>query len=371
MDPAQTAMNAPTIRTIQFPAPDGEPGAFLTLLTDSLIRAGVQSVQGPALTEDWVRRAADQVDVVHLHWLEFIAPSAPGALLGSAKTSRRAIRLERLLRRLRAQGIAVVWTIHNLAPHEPVHPRIEHRLARDVASIADAAIVHSQHARDHAVAHFGHTGKLAVIPHGNYIGAYPEPLATPAELRRARGIPDDAYVFVSFGQVRRYKRLPELAEAFRALAGDDLRLLIVGAPVDTAEADRLRTLAAGDGRIVLDLRRIPTAEVTAVHSIADAAVFSYDDMFSSGSALLALSCGLPIVAPADSTGTEIADAGAVAAIESGDLTAALDAIQRGDRRAQRAAATATAARYDWDGVARATADVYRAAYRRSARHSSR
>ena len=93
-------------------------------------------------------------------------------------------------------------------------------------------------------------------------------------------------------------------------------------------------------------------------------------MFSSGSALLALSCGLAIVAPADSTGTEIADADAVVAIESGDLTGALDAIRRGDRDAQRAAATETAERYDWDGVAHATAEVYRSVYR-SARQSSR
>ena len=370
MGPTQSAMSAPTIRTIHFPAPDGEPGAYLSLLTESLARVGVQPVHAPALTEEWARDAPAHVDVVHLHWLEFIAPSAPGAVLGTVKTARRAVRLERLLRRLRADGVAVVWTIHNLAPHEPVHPWIEQRLSRDVASIVDAAVVHSEHARGHAVAHFGHADKLAVIPHGNYVGAYPEPTAPATELRRRRGIPDDAYVFLSFGQVRRYKRLPELAEAFHALAGDDLRLLIAGAPVDASEADRLRALATVDDRIVLDLRRIPSAEVSAIHAVADAAVFSYDDMFSSGSALLALSCGLAIVAPADSTGTEIADADAVVAIESGDLTGALDVIRRGDRDAQRAAATETAERYDWDGVAHATAEVYRSVYR-SARQSSR
>jgi len=327
-------------------------------------------VSAPKLTEAWARDAADQVDVVHLHWLEFIAPSAPGAVVGAAKTARRALRLERLLRGLRAHGVAVVWTIHNLAPHEPVHRLIEQRLSRDVAGIVDAAIVHSEHARTHAANHFGHVEKFTVIPHGNYIGAYPAPGIPPTELRRSRGIPDEAYVFLSFGQVRRYKRLPELAEAFRALRGDDLRLLIVGAPVDATEADRLRRLAAADERIVLDLRRIPTDEVTAVHALADAAVFSYDDMFSSGSALLALSCDLPIVAPADSTGTEIAEAGAVVPITSGDLTGALDTIRGGDRAAQRAAARSTAARYDWDDVAQATAEVYRTACR-SARHNSR
>jgi glycosyltransferase involved in cell wall biosynthesis len=370
MGPAHATMSSPTVRTIQFPAPDGERGAFLSLLTESLTRAGVQPVRAPALTEEWVRGAADQVDIVHLHWLEFIAPSAPGAVVGRAKTARRAVRLGRLLRQLRTQGVGVVWTIHNLAPHEPVHPRIEQRLARHVASVVDAVIVHSQHACNHAAAHFGHSDKFTVIPHGNYVGAYPEPAAPPAELRRAWGIPDHAYVFLSFGQVRRYKRLPELAEAFQVLPGSELRLLIAGAPVDATEADRLRAVAAADDRIILDLRRIPTADVTAVHAAADAAVFSYDDMFSSGSALLALSCGVPIVAPSDSTGTEIADAGAVVAIESGDLIGALNAIRRGDPAAQRAAATATAERHDWGDVARATAEVYRSVYR-SARQSSR
>ena len=78
--------------------------------------------------------------------------------------------------------------------------------------------------------------EVAVIPHGNYLGLFTPTCATRDELRGAMAIPGDAYVFLAFGQVRPYKRLPDLVTAFTALRGDDVRLLIVGKPVVAEEA---------------------------------------------------------------------------------------------------------------------------------------
>lgn len=342
-----------------FPTPTGEPGEYLTLLQGALQRTGVDCVMPAALTPRWARTGSAAVDVVHLHWLEFLAPSDATPGVGAAKTTRRAVRVCWALRELRRRGVAIVWTVHNLASHEPVHPRIERRLQRAVLLAADSVIVHSQHARSRVASLLGHAHKLHVVPHGNYIGVYPPATDTRAALRRAYGLAPDSFVYLSFGQVRAYKRLPDLLRAFHSLAGEHLALLIVGEPRDRQEAARVRALAGADRRVSVDLRRIPATEVAAVHSVADAAVFPYESMFSSGSMLLALSCGLPVVVPADSTGTEIATGAAIEPIGARGLGAALRAIREGDQLARRDAALAAAARHDWAGVGRSTADVYR------------
>ena len=361
----------PGVTVALFPAASGEPGEYLTLLHDAVVRAGVRCVAAPALTMRWARGDARQVDVVHLHWLEFIAPSDRSRFVGTAKTARRAARTCRVVRTLRRRGIAVVWTVHNLAPHEPVHPRIERWLQRSVLRMADAAIVHSEHARTRVASCLGYRSKLHSIPHGNYLEAYPRPIRSAATLRTELDIRSDAFVYLSFGQVRAYKRLPELLDAFRSLSDENAVLLVAGEARDPHEAARVRERAAKDPRVVLDLRRIPVDEVAEVHRVADAAVCAYDGMFSSGSVLLALSEGLPVIVPSDSTGTELAETPAVEPIGAGSLADALRAVRRGDQRVRQDAALAAAARYDWRAVGTQTAHVYALAVERRAATAQR
>lgn len=344
-----------------FPAPTNEPGEYLTLLRDALEETGIPSAPPAALTPRWASRHAGDVRVVHLHWLEFIAPSDSSPYLGTVRTARRALRVFRSLRKLRRREVAIVWTVHNLSPHEPVHPRIERWLARAVLAISDAAIVHSEHARTQVASRLGHARKLHAVPHGNYLDAYPPAAHSALDRRRTLGLAPDAFVYLSFGQVRAYKCLPQLLEAFRSLPDEDIALLIAGEPRDPREEARVRSQAAEDPRVVLDLRRIPAGEVAAVHSVADAAVFPYDGMFSSGSVLLALSHGLPVIVPSDSTGTELAAQPASEAIGVGGIAAALRAVRRGDQQIRRDAALSAAARYDWGTVGSETARVYRLA----------
>ena len=80
-----------------------------------------------------------------------------------------------------------------------------------------------------------------MIPHPNYVGVFPIERRSRTSIRGALEIPQDAFAFLAFGQVRPYKRLPELVEAFSTLDGDDLRLIIAGKPVVTSEVERSGT----------------------------------------------------------------------------------------------------------------------------------
>lgn len=355
------------MRVALSPAPPPEPDAYLRLLSDAAGRAGADAVPAPALSARWARSARRELDVVHLHWLEFIAPGEPGRLVGLARTLRRSLRLLSTLRTLSRGGVGIVWTVHNLAPHEPVHPRIEFLLSRSVMALCDRAIVHSAHAAERVGSHLGGREKIGVIPHGSYVGVYPSPGASRPRLRASYGLPEEAYVYLCFGQIRRYKRVPEVIRAFCALPGEDLALLIAGEPRDRAELKRIEAAAARDPRVHIDARRVPFEEVASVHAAADAAVFGFE-LFSSGSALLAVSCGLPVVAPARSAAVEIAGAPALEKVGAAGLTAALDAARQDDQGARRRAALAAAARFDWQGVGVETMQVYRDAAAEARNH---
>ncbi len=333
------------------------------MLATSLKAAGVQVIALPALG----RSRSTEVDVVHLHWLESLAPSDGSRPLGAALTGARAAKLALTLRTLHRRGVAVVWTVHNLRPHEPVHPRLERMLARAVLAASDQAIVHSEHARARTSEHLGHRDKLNVIPHGNYVGAHPPARRSRGALREELGLPPDVFVYLSFGQVRAYKRLPVAIAAFRSIRDEGVRLLIAGEPRDAEEAARVRRLAAADHRILLDLRHIPDDEVADLHSVADAAILPYRELFSSGALLLALSLALPVVAPRRGTAHEVAAGPALESFDENGLLTALIAVRRGDQLERRRAALAAAERFDWHDVAARTADVYRRAIARRLR----
>jgi glycosyltransferase involved in cell wall biosynthesis len=111
--------------------------------------------------------------------------------------------------------------------------------------------------------------------------------------------------------------------------------------------------------VLFDLREVPDEEVAALHLCADAAVIAYRDVFSSGALLLALSFGLPVVAPDVGTAAELVGEGAGELFAPGALTVALESMSRADLGARASAAAAVARRYGWDGVGGETSALYR------------
>jgi glycosyltransferase involved in cell wall biosynthesis len=278
------------------------------------------------------------------------------------RSAVRGGRFARDLIRLRRKGVSVVWTAHNLRPHEPRQPIVEHALAFATMLLSHAVITHSRYARQRLSRLYPGIQKISVIPHGNYIDAFPG--YGVADPDRSSGAP---FEFLCFGQIRPYKQLPELVRAFRAIPDDGVRLIIAGKPVVDAELARIREAADGDSRVVIDARHIPDDEVSALHRRAHAAIFAYRDVFSSGALVLALSYGLPVVAPASSTADELVQPPGVEVFAPGELTAALGRMRAGDWRARRDAALQAAEGQPWSAVAAATVTLYERLARRARR----
>jgi beta-1,4-mannosyltransferase len=332
------------------PGHDNDTASYIGMLSDALRAQGVEVVTDLSLKQ--CLRGDARLDVVHLHWLEYVAPLDP-TVRGFIRSAVRSGRFLRDLVRLRRRGISVVWTAHNLRPHEPRQPILERFLSGATMLLSHRVITHSRYARERLSRLFPAPGKITVIPHGNYIDAFAGyGIADPD---RATGAP---FEFLCFGQIRPYKQLPDLVRAFRALPGDDVRLVIAGKPIVEAELERIREAADGDPRVVIDARHIPDDEVSTLHRRAHAAIFAYRDVFSSGALILALSYGLPVVAPAVSTATELVRSPGLETFAPGELTAALDRMRSRDWSARRDAALQAAEAHPWSAAAASTGALY-------------
>jgi beta-1,4-mannosyltransferase len=337
------------LRLAPFPADERAP--YLRLLHGALAERGVRILELGSVHE---AGGPARVDVVHLHWLEYLVG---GSRLRSLV---RGLRLAMTLRRLGRSSTRVVWTTHNLRPHDRRNPFVEELVTRSALRHSDTVIAHSSYAARRMAESYGSEREIEVVPHGNFVGLYPPPARSREETRAAVGLPPGAFTYLIFGQVRRYKRIPEAITAFRTLADPEARLVVAGAAGDASLRAELAEAAGGDARVLLRLEHIPDDRVAELHEAADACVLPYRQVFSSGALLLALSLGLPAVAPWEGS-AEIAAQPALEPFEEGRLPDALRAIRRGDPAERRRAARAAAARFDWEPIADRTLELYKQA----------
>jgi colanic acid/amylovoran biosynthesis glycosyltransferase len=346
---SQVARPAPAgpLEVAMAPADRGNP--YQVLLSDALARRGAKASQTNRIRLRYAASADRHTSVIHLHWLEFIVRSTDSGWGATAQSLVRALHLLLALGVARLRGIRIVWTVHNLEPHEAKRPWIDRLIARRVARLSDTVLAHSRYCASQVSERTGRVD-IEVAYHGDYVDFYPPPRNDRGEVRRALGLPEDAHVLLAFGLIRPYKEIAELIAEFRTVGDPDLRLLIAGRPLNDEVRRQVEAAADGDPRVVLKLERIPDAEVAELHQAADVAVLAYGDVFSSGALMLALSHGLPAVTPRDSTAAELASAPAIRLFAPGMLGEALVESAPTDVAA-RGHALSSARRYDWDAMA--------------------
>lgn len=331
---------------------------YAALLARALTDCGVEVVAGYAheFTEDWLRANQGHIQVLHMNWLHIMYPAPDlSSRLAAAEAFIGNLALAREL------GYKVVWTVHNLYPHDSANLALDRLVRLAVTQLATGIIVHCAHAGDQVARHFHRRDDVVVIPHGNFIAAYPNEISR-AEARQRLGFDDDHFVYLFFGNVRLYKGLEQLLEVFKSLPGEHLRLLL-GARVYNDYGERFAEQAAqADPRIVLRTSRFfANEEFQLLFNAADVGVFPFVNVLTSGSVITALSFDLPVIIPAVGCLPELltADAGLIYdPAEPEALRQAMQSIQARDNTAMRAAARQIAHSLDWASIAEQTIAVY-------------
>lgn len=309
-------------------------------------------------------RAAGWPDVVHLHWLH---PYLIGR--GKVTTALKGGRLLTELLLLRLLGVEIVWTAHNALEHERRAPRLEAAFKRAIVRLCGTVFVHCSGARTTLARTLGlpddDSSQFTVVPHGNYIESYPgrSDEATPEGIDpSALG---DGPTFLYFGQIREYKNVPTLIETFAGLDAPDADLLVVGNPADEEIRRRIERQCRGRDRVHTVLEFVPEEEVVPYHDLADTVVLPFEDVFTSGSVILAMSCGKPVVVPRIGCPSELlVEAGAESADLMYDpdrpegLAAAMRRSMAIDRESVGRQNRRTAAGYTWEDIAVRTRTAY-------------
>jgi glycosyltransferase involved in cell wall biosynthesis len=313
---------------------------YCELLYRHVRRLGVDVVAGDSGLR-WLWRARHRVAALHIHWPErhFRAGSFRSALAFAAR-----------LRVAQALGHHVVWTVHNAHPHDDASrgARLVRRTLLRVATL----VVHCESAR----AELGRAGDDAVVvPHGSYVGHYPNRIGRVAARGRLRLEPD-ARVFVALGQMRPYKGLGDLVRAFEALHAPDARLIVAGEPVAAAAIP-----VSGDPRIQVIPMRVDDDELQVFLNAADVMVLPYRAVLTSGAAMLAFSFGRAVIAPRLGCLAELERTGAAILYDPADPNGLASALRRAlaaDAGALGARARRLATSVSWEAIARRHLAVY-------------
>ena len=200
-----------------------------------------------------------------------------------------------ILRVLHWLGIRLVWTHHNKRPHDREFTPKARQFVDFLERNSDAIVIHCHESLSHLPA-YCHS-RVLYFPHGHYIGVY-EP--GHENIRKELGIPDNAVVFLALGQIKRYKGIDVLLEAFRQVDCPRAHLIVAGNP-DGGEKllCDMRAHAVADSRVHLVLHRIPDSAIFDFLDAADAMVMPLNQQSSlnSGSMLMAFSYGKTVLAP--------------------------------------------------------------------------
>jgi len=232
-------------------------------------------------------------DVVHVNWPEYLVRwrSLPLTLFDIVK-------IIGLLWVARRRGTAVVWTGHNLQPHDIVRPALWRLYFRLFRTQTDLLISMGDGATELLTRAYPSLSQtpVAVVPHGHYRDVYPSRPDT-AAARRSLGVDSSRPVLLLFGQFRTYKNVPKLVESWARLPVPRPQLLVAGEPGRPELDAAVRSEAAGHPDAHLLLRFVDDGEVPAFFAAADVVVAPYlkRSTLNSGVAILALSFGRPAV----------------------------------------------------------------------------
>ena len=325
------------------------------LLSSALETLGVEVVHHRRLPDlSWLQSSVSRIEVLHLHWLY-------GLYMARFRTPIQAAIFLRWLRRAKGLGYRLVWTVHNILPHRRPLPPFHRWLRRVVASRADAIITHCHSARDELLRRFPTKTPVHVIPHGNYVGVYPFNM-TRDSARREIGIESSAFVYLALGNMARYKGLDKLVGEFSQRNRSDERLVIAGRNRDRRLVRRLLAAAASQDRITVSPGFIPDDRMQVYLAAADVLVCPFNEILGSGSLILGMSYGLPVIAPAVGCLPELVTPEAGSLYDPRDplaLGRALDASRSWKLASMSSAAMAIANGLCWDRIAGQTLDVYR------------
>ena len=232
-------------------------------------------------------------DITHIHWPEYF-------FVGSRW--RRFIFTNLfffLLWKNRLFGGKILWTVHNIVPHDQAIRCFYITQFKRFFKNIDAVILMNNTSGDRIRQVFDEDiseKETFFVRHSHYLDNYNRAADRKLALQKLKLEEEYRYVLM-LGFIKPYKNVPALIKRFLISGDKNVRLIIAG----KVENERLRNEILGcvsglpDGRVSLFLDFIPDDDLRFFFAAADASICSFENIENSGSALLSLSFGTPVI----------------------------------------------------------------------------
>jgi len=289
--------------------PDRTSGnVYNVLLYHALEKIGIAYEPTPFSLRYLLRHAPGvSFHYLHFHWPEIffvIRPRQPHKLFGL----KGYLHLHAFWWLARRRGYQLVWTVHEVDVHDADKHTFFHAASRRLLWKWSALVfTHTADVRAEAERRWGPRPHVHTIPVGSYDGAYPATLSR-QQARQRLGIPDGAYVFVFFGNIRPYKGIDILLAAFRSLQSQhpEAHLLLAGRPFSETYAREVRESCRDLPRVHLTLQHVPDEEIQLYLRSADCFVAPYKYIETCSAIYLALAFDLPVIIKSEGNVVEFA-----------------------------------------------------------------
>ncbi len=300
--------------------------------------------------------SAAKFDVIHLHW-----PEEQYRSYGSGLTEAKAASFLAKLDEQKRKGARLIWSVHNIAPHEYVDSGIDRMVYQEVIQRSDLIVHHCPASIDLLAAEYRVPSSVPalVVPLGNYEG-YPDDISR-RDARERLAIPQDAIAYLHFGMIRGYKGMGTLIQAFRLARVKGKKLIVAGHYTgEGGLKGKLQTLKLMlvdwfDRDTRLHLKTIDDQDIQLYLRAADAVVLSHSRGLNSGVAVLGMTFGKLVIGPDIGCIGSVLRQGENLVYPANDVSALVRAMERVpsmNLAHVETANTKAAAAWDWPLIAR-------------------
>ncbi|RNC85507.1 MAG: hypothetical protein ED557_01675 [Balneola sp.] len=284
---AHTVFVVPLIR-YNFPKTD-----YLFLLYESLFSEyKILSISVFAHIRFAITPLFNRKTILHYHWVEFQDAKS----LFGMPYKLLCIALYRLF------GGKIVWTVHNLKPHDQKFLALHHTIHKWMAKISSVIHVHSKHQIPQVSDYYQQPKeKFVVLPHPVFPSEIKPQQEAIDKIRREYFLGTDMFkspIFLIFGGISEYKGIQDVIDILKE-QNEEFTLILAGYMKKGQEHVHRYIMqhTSQDERVKYIPRFIPEEHYPFLLSAADICVFNYNEILNSGGIQMALSYQRKIIAP--------------------------------------------------------------------------
>lgn len=192
-------------------------------------------------------------------------------------------------------GVRVVWTLHNISPHDLHEKRIHIFCQRFLAENCSWIRVFSTQSIKEASSTLKRSvDNFKIVAEGSYTEYYPHETDA-ATAREKLNIDSNKRVLLFLGYVRPYKGVLEMISAYKKVRRGDSLLVIAGKIMDREYGQLIAESLEED--IILTDSYIEKKDLQYYFEACDIVVLPFNKIENSGSVILAMGFSKPVIAP--------------------------------------------------------------------------